>query len=85
MDLIKKYSDFYDDNFMRISTLPYDLIGLLNLIFKKNMSLRELINLLNDPSIRFDGIDGNFYFKNNMIERDLDILKISNGTASTVY
>ena len=85
IDLIKKYSDFYDDNFMRISTLPYDLIGLLNLIFKKNMSLRELINLLNDPSIRFDGIDGNFYFKNNMIERDLDILKISNGTASTVY
>ena len=85
MDLIKKYSDFYDDNFMRISTLPYDLIGLLNLIFKKNMSLRELVNLLNDPSIRFDGIDGGFYFKNNMIERDLDILKISNGTASTVY
>ena len=85
MDLIKKYSDFYDDNFMRISTLPYDLIGLLNLIFKKNMNLREVVNLLNDPNIRFDGIDGGFYFKNNMIERDLDILKISNGTASTVY
>ena len=48
------------------------------------MSLRELINLLNDPSIRFDGIDGNFYFKNNMIDRDLNILKINNGNSFVI-
>ena len=29
----------------------------------------------------FDGVDGEFRFINNIIERDLDILKITNGSA----
>ena len=30
-------------------------------------------------NIKFDGIDGGFYFKNNVIERNLDIVQISKG------
>ncbi len=80
-DLVEKYNNFYDDNFRRISTLPYDLIGLLNFVYSKNMMFNEFLELLSDSNIRFYGIDGNFYFKNNIIERDLNILKISNGEA----
>ena len=36
-------------------------------------------NILNNYNIKFDGIDGVFYFKNNVIERNLDIVQISNG------
>ncbi len=83
-DLINKYAALYDENLLRVSTLPYDLIGLLNFVFKKNLSYSELINLLNSSKIKFDGVDGKFYFKNNMIERDLDILKINKGTAEKI-
>ena len=53
-------------------------------VFEKNLSYSELINLLNNSNIKFDGVDGKFYFKDNMIERDLDILKINKGTAEKI-
>ena len=40
-----------------------------------------MFDTLNSSKIKFDGIDGKFYFKKNMIERDLDILEIKNGLA----
>ena len=83
-NLINKYTALYDENLLRVSTLPYDLIGLLNYVFEKNLSYSELINLLNNSNIKFDGVDGKFYFKDNMIERDLDILKINKGTAEKI-
>ena len=43
-----------------------------------------MIKLLNNPNKRFYGVDGNFYFKNNMIERDLNILKIENGNSVVI-
>ena len=60
--------DIYDDEFLRISTLPYDLIGLINFIYTKEYKFDDVIKLLNNPNKKFDGIDGNFYFKDNMIE-----------------
>ena len=69
---------------MRLSTLPYDLIGLINFIYKKEYKLGEVIKLLNYPNKKFDGIDGNFYFKDNIIERDLNILKINNGNSFVI-
>ena len=84
INIIKNYKELYDDEFLRISTLPYDLIGLINFIFTKEYKLGDVIKLLNNPNTKFDGIDGNFYFKNNMIERDLDILKINNGNSFVV-
>ncbi len=82
--LLNNYQNIYGDNFIRISTLPYDLVGILNYVFSKNISLYELIKLLNNPNIRFDGVDGNFYFRNNLIERDLKILRIFNGNAKSI-
>ncbi len=80
-NLMNNYEKIYDDKFIRISTLPYDLIGILNYLFTNSTTVYELFDLINDKNIRFDGVDGNFYFKDNMIERDLNILKIQNGFA----
>ena len=84
INLINNYKEIYGDEFLRVSTLPYDLIGLLNFIYKNEYSFDEVIKLLNNPNKKFDGVDGNFYFKNNMIERDLDILRINNGNSFVI-
>ncbi len=84
IDLITKYSEIYEEEFLRTSTLPYDLIGLINFIYTEEYKLDDVIKLLNNPNKRFYGIDGNFYFKKNMIERDLDILKINNGNSFVI-
>jgi len=80
-NLINEYLQIYEEEFLRISTLPYDLIGLINFIYSKEFKFDEVIDLLNNPNTQFEGIDGNFNFKNNIIERDLDILSIRNGDA----
>ena len=69
---------------MRISTLPYDLLGLLNYAYNRNYTTNQMTELLNNSKIKFEGVDGEFYFKKGMIERDLDILKILNGTAKKI-
>ena len=79
--LLDEYNDIHDENLLRVSTLPYDLIGLINYLYSNNIKIKEAHNLLNNDNIKFDGIDGEFYFKKNMIERHLDILQISNGSA----
>ena len=81
LQLLDEYKDIYDENLLRISTLPYDLIGLINYLYSNNLKIKETYNLLNSNKIKFDGVDGKFYFKQNMIERNLDILQISNGSA----
>ena len=83
-NLIDDYSQIYKDKLLRVSTLPYDLIGLLSYVFEKNLSIYELYSLLNNSEVRFEGVDGSFYFKKNAIQRDLNILKISNGKAIKV-
>ncbi len=84
INLINNYMEIYEEEFLRISTLPYDLMGLINFIYTKEYKLGDVIELLNNPNKKFDGIDGNFYFKNNMIERNLDILNISNGNSFVI-
>ena len=84
INIIKNYIEIYDDEFLRVSTLPYDLIGLINFIYSKKYKLDDVIKLLNNPNKKFSGVDGNFYFKNNMIERDLNILKINNGNSFAI-
>ena len=83
-NLINDFNNIYESKLMRTSTLAYDLVGLLSYIFRENMKLSDLYTLLNDQNIKFDGIDGGFYFKNNLIERDLSILQILNGTAKKI-
>ncbi len=84
LDLVEKYQETYNDKFIRISTLPYDLIGLINFVFSSDLSVDETFALLKSQNIKFDGVDGSFYFKENIIERELDILKISNGTTKKI-
>ena len=83
-NLMNEYAQIYEEEFLRISTLPYDLIGLINFIYSNQLRFDEVIKLLNNPNKRFEGIDGNFYFKNNIIERDLDLLRIKDGNSFVV-
>ena len=78
-NLINDYNNIYGSKLMRTSTLAYDIIGLLFYMYQKDMSLNNFYDLLNNYNIKFDGIDGGFYFKNNVIERNLDIVQISKG------
>ncbi|MDC3206785.1 hypothetical protein OA977_02390 [Pelagibacteraceae bacterium] len=84
INIINNYMEIYDDEFLRISTLPYDIIGLINFIYAKEYKVGDVIKLLNNPNKKFEGIDGNFYFKDNMIERDLSILRINNGNSFVI-
>ncbi len=78
---INDYFDIYQDNPMRTATIPFDLMGIISYIIDSNLSVEETYSLLNDSSIKFDGIDGKFFFKNNSIFRELDILQIFDGRA----
>ena len=82
-NIINNYIKIYDEELLRILT-SYDLIALINFIYSKEYKLGDVIKLLNNPNKKFDGIDGNFYFKNNIIERELNILKIDNGNSVVI-
>jgi hypothetical protein len=86
-----KRKQYFDDYYLkyreqptRTITIPYDLIGILEYIIDKKLNLKETHQLLNDKFISFDGIDGKFSFKKNIISRKLNILKISNGKANLI-
>lgn len=82
--LVEDYYELYGEKLLRISTLPYDLVGLLDFAINKSKNLDSLYKLLNDKKLRFSGVDGSFYFLSNSIERDLNILKIDKGTVELV-
>ena len=79
--LIDDYVAIYDESLMRVSTLPYDLIGLLTYLINNNYNIKEFYELIESKNFIFDGVDGNFHFKNNLIERELKILQIKSGKA----
>ena len=83
-DLLVQYQEIYEENLLRISTLSYDLVGLLNFIYSRQINYMQTKNLLSSSTVQFDGVDGKFYFKDNKIERDLDILIISKGLAKKI-
>ena len=56
-------------------------MGILNYIINEEMTIKQTYDLLNNSQIKFDGIDGKFFFDNNIIFRELDILKILDGNA----
>ena len=83
-ELVQDYYELYGEKLLRISTLPYDLVGLLDFLIKKTNNLNSLYSLLNDNNLKFSGVDGSFYFLNNSIERDLNILKINKGEVELI-
>ena len=82
--LVESYYELYDEKFLRTSTLPYELVGLLAFVINNDYSLFSLYELLNESNTKFSGVDGSFYFLKNAIERDLDILKIEKGKATSI-
>ena len=78
------YYDLYEERLLRISTLPYDLVGLLEYLIKNNYTTSDLYKTLQNNNIRFVGVDGNFYFSSNKIERDLHVLQIKDGEAKVI-
>ena len=77
----KDFEKIYQEKPIRIATISYDLLGILNYIINEEMTIKQTYDLLNNSQIKFDGIDGKFFFDNNIIFRELDILKILDGNA----
>ena len=82
--LTQDYYDLYNEKLLRTSTLPFDLVGLLAFIIDNNYNLSSFYELLNESNSKFSGVDGSFYFLNNVIERDLSILQINEGKAKII-
>ncbi|MDC0625284.1 hypothetical protein OAP76_06415 [Alphaproteobacteria bacterium] len=78
------YQNLYEERLLRISTLPYDLVGLLDYLIVNDYTTSNLYETLKKNNTRFSGVDGNFHFLNNRIERDLQVLQIKNGKASVI-
>ena len=81
------FNDYYlkhKEQPTRTITIPYDLIGILEYVIYNKLNLQETHQLLNDKSTLFDGIDGKFSFKKNIISRKLNVLRISKGKANLV-
>ena len=82
--LIDDYYDLYKEKLSRTSTLPYDLVGLLAYIINNNYTTSSFYEMLGKSNVKFAGVDGNFYFLKNKIERELQILKINDGKATVI-
>ena len=78
------YQDLYSEKLLRTSTLPYDLVGLLAYLIKNNYTTASFYDFLSKSNVKFLGVDGNFYFLNNKIERELQILQINNGKTKII-
>ena len=80
---IDNYINIYKIPPERISTIMYDLASLTNYLSKNYNNVEEIKNLLNNENF-FHGIDGQFSMKNNLIERNLSMLKIKDGKAESI-
>ena len=78
------YHNLYKERLLRISTLPYDLVGLLDYLVNNDYTISSLYKTLQNNNIRFAGVDGNFYFLKNRIERDLKVLQIKDGQVKAI-
>jgi len=77
---IENYYLIYNEKPLRTSTIAFDLVGIISYIINKERTLEQTFKFLDNSKIKFDGIDGKFFFSDNIIYRELDILKIENGS-----
>jgi hypothetical protein len=59
-------------------------VGLLDYLINNDYTTSALFETLQNSKIRFVGVDGNFYFSNNRIDRELQVLQIKNGKANVI-
>ena len=83
IDFINKYIELYHVPPPRISTIMYDLSTLINYLIVNFNNTEEIKNFL-DRDNNFIGLDGKFSIKNNIVKRNLSILKIKDGKAISV-
>ena len=81
LTFLNDYEKIYQEKPIRTATLPYDLLGIVSYIINQKMTIAQAYDLLDNSQIKFDGIDGKFSFVENVIFRELDILKIEKGSA----
>ena len=81
---LEQYIDAYNSEPIRIATIMYDLIGLLSYIVNNKLTLKTTLELLNEKELFYEGIDGKFSFDSNLIKRELNILKIQNGSTALI-
>ena len=79
-DFVNSFSEIYSLPPPRTATIMYDLAALISILSKKYDNLNQIVSFLKEDNY-FKGLDGNFSIKNNIIERELLILKITNGKA----
>ena len=79
-DFVNSFSEIYSLPPPRTATIMYDLAALISILSKKHDNLNQIVSFLKEDNY-FKGLDGNFSIKNNIIERELLILKITNGKA----
>lgn len=82
--LMEDYKYVYEESLLRTSTLPYDLVGLLDYFINNKFTIKSFYETIGESNLKFAGVDGNFYFQNNKIERDLQILQITNGDVGAI-
>ena len=83
-DYINEYIYSYNEEPIRTITIIHDLVGLLNFVLENKTTINSFLDLLNDEQISFEGLDGKFSFENNLITRNLKMLRIVNGSAKLV-
>ena len=84
-NFMNEYLKFYKKYPIRTVTIIYDIVGLLNYIVENKLTILSTKNFLNNNTITFNGIDGQFSFEHNIIKRELKILEISNGEAKLIH
>ena len=67
----------------RTATVMYDVVTLTNYLYNNFNSISEMNNFLESENIFF-GLDGKFSIKNNIVKRELSILKINDGKANLI-
>ena len=82
--LMENYKNLYEESLLRTSTLPYDLVGLLDYFINNKFTIKSFYEMIGQSNLKFSGVDGNFYFQNNKIERDLQILQITEGDVGVI-
>jgi len=83
INFINKYIELYHVPPPRIATLMYDLSSLINYLLK-NFNDVEKIKTFLDKDNNFFGLDGGFSIQNNIVKRNLSILKIKDGKANSI-
>ena len=81
---MENYKNLYEESLLRTSTLPYDLVGLLDYFINNKFTIKSFYEMIGQSNLKFSGVDGNFYFQNNKIERDLQILQITEGDVGVI-